>query len=167
MSDQQTGGDLSVKWSIDVDNARKNSTDDSGGTGGGKHHQHGVDEDGAPGDWFTISLKVPTDIGDVQKYLDKLKSNDTTWSIQPDPNYNDRVFFDLKIEGNTHDQIRISWANSNNVIRPPIPIGDNTNRAARSAPKLLARNAGARKTSAKKRKKSAPKKKAARKSKHR
>jgi hypothetical protein len=163
MADQNTGGDFSVAWSIDVDNSKKNSTDDSGGTGGGKHHQHGIDEDGAIGDWFTISIRVPECFADAESYLTALKGNDDTWSIQTDPKGDKRVFFDLQIEQYTPDQIRVSWGKSGNVIRPPFPILGKKKPVAASGARPLAKKASTKKAN----KKSAPKKKVTRKGKRR
>ena len=118
MSDQQTGGDGSVRWSVDADNVKPGDHEDSD-KGGGKRHQHGVDQSGDVGDWFTVSIKVPAEIGDTNAYLAALRGDDARWGIKRDPNGpSARIYFNLRIERKTPDQIRVSWGDSANVLRP-------------------------------------------------
>ena len=118
MSDQNTGGDGSVRWSVDADNVKPGDSEDSD-KGGGKRHQHGLDQNGDVGDWFTVSIKVPAEIGDRNAYLAALRGDDARWGIKPDPNGpGARIYFNLRIERRTPDQIRVSWGDSVNVLRP-------------------------------------------------
>src|SRR5436853_6808953 len=104
MSEQNTGGDGSVRWSVDADRVKKGDTQDSHGTGNpGKHHQEGIDQDGAIGDWFTVSIKLPDGVGTVDDYLNLIKAGAPPWGIRLDPTSADRVCFNLKIEKYNHD----------------------------------------------------------------
>ena len=80
-----------------------------------------------PGDWFTISIKVPREflerfgVGSKAEYLRRLRdAGDLVWGIREDPDGDEnRIEFNLMIEGKTPDQIRISWGSSGHVHRPP------------------------------------------------
>jgi hypothetical protein len=117
MSDQQTGGDGSVRWSVDADNV---SEVESRHISNGRHQQHGIDKAGDAGDWFTVSIRVPDEIGSVDAYLRALKDGDENllWGIKKDPVDGKRVYFNVRIEKKTHDQIRVSWGASDHVRRP-------------------------------------------------
>ena len=118
MADQNTGGDGSVRWSIDADNVRVH---ESRHLDNGRLNHHGVDRTGMPGkDWFTVSIEVPKQFeGDAAKYLAALKG-DGVFGLRADDRDPGRVYFNLPIERMNHDQIRISWGNSAHVL-PPDP----------------------------------------------
>jgi hypothetical protein len=117
MSDQATGGDGSVRWTIDAENVREHKVNRQDNN---RHNESGVDRSGQPGDWFTISIKVPQEIGSKGEFLRRLRDPfDKIWSIKEDPDRDEqRVEFNLRIEAKTPDQIRISWGNSGFVHRP-------------------------------------------------
>ena len=117
MSDQMTGGDASVRWTIGAENVREHRVDRHDNN---SHNETGVDRSGQPGDWFTISIKVPREIGSKAEFLRRLRdSDDKLWSIKEDPDRDEqRVEFNLRIEPKTPDQIRISWGSSGHVHRP-------------------------------------------------
>ena len=117
MSDQATGGDGSVRWTISAENVREHKVDRRENN---RHDETGVDRSGQPGDWFTISIKVPREIGSKAEFLRRLRdSDDKIWSIKEDPDADEeRVEFNLRIEPKTPDQIRISWGSSGHVHRP-------------------------------------------------
>ena len=119
MSDQHTGGDGSVKWSVDAENVKVH---ESKHLDNGRLNHHGIDRSGAPGkDWFTVSVETPRQFqGDAQKFLDALKS-DGVFGLRCDPN-DSRVYFNLPIEQMNHDQLRVSWGSSAHVL-PPDPNG--------------------------------------------
>jgi hypothetical protein len=115
MADQNTGGDGSVRWSVEADNVRAH---ESKHLDNGRLSHHGVDRAGTPGkDWFTISIEVPAQFhGDAAQYLEALKGEGAL-GLRKDPNDN-RVYFNLPIERMNHDQIRLSWGNSAHVLQP-------------------------------------------------
>jgi hypothetical protein len=117
MSDQATGGDGSVRWTIDAENVREHHVNRRENN---SHQETGVDRSGKPGDWFTISIKVPREIGSKAEFLRRLRdADDRIWSIKEDPDPDEeRVEFNLRIEPKTPDQIRISWGSSGHVHRP-------------------------------------------------
>src|SRR5580765_2764195 len=119
MADQGTGGDGSVFWSIDADNVRQH---ESKHEDGGRLKHHGVDKTGLPGkDWFTVSIEVPLALnGDVQAYLAALSDPKNPLGLRHDDRDPGRIYFNLPIEKMNHDQIRVSWGNSNHVL-PPDP----------------------------------------------
>jgi hypothetical protein len=109
MADQTTGGDGSVRWSLTADNVDPIFVvNNHAGSGKGKHYQAGIDQDGAIGSWFTVSVKTPADM-DRDDYLAALKSGVGNLGIKPGPGA-DRVHFRLRIEAYNPDQIRVSWA---------------------------------------------------------
>jgi hypothetical protein len=114
MADQGTGGDGSVYWSIDADNVKDHSTSHNED---GSLHQHGVDKSGTPGEPFTITIKVPEGVS-VEQYLRGLCDPASVWAVRPVPGVDRHVYFNIPIEGRTHDQIRVSWGKSTHVIRP-------------------------------------------------
>jgi hypothetical protein len=69
MSEQNTGGDGSVRWSLDADNVTETEFESHDG----KHKQHGIDKSGDAGDWFTVSIEVPEGFDDAEAYLAALK----------------------------------------------------------------------------------------------
>jgi hypothetical protein len=116
MSEQNTGGDGSVKWSLDAGNVRAHRSTHR--ENGSLRHE-GVDTTGNVGDLFTVSIEVPEDFnGSAEKYLEALKSDDSLWGLKPDSG---RVYFNLKIESMNHDQIRITWGDSPHMRRPKTP----------------------------------------------
>jgi hypothetical protein len=116
MSDQATGGDGSVRWTIDAENVREHRVNRHENN---RHDETGVDRSGQPGDWFTISIEVPQDIGSREEYLRRLRdAGDAMWGFKEDPDGENRVEFNLKIEAKNNDQIRISWGSSGHVHRP-------------------------------------------------
>jgi hypothetical protein len=117
MSDQNTGGDGSVRWTIDAENVREHQVNRRENN---SHVETGVDRSGKPGDWFTISIKVPREIRSKAEFLARLRdADDKIWSIKEDPDPDEqRVEFNLRIEPKTPDQIRISWGSSGHVHRP-------------------------------------------------
>jgi hypothetical protein len=123
MADQTTGGDGSVKWSIDADqvNPADVRSDHTPGPGGrGHQHQHGKTDEGTIDDWMTISLKVPAEVGSVDAYLAAIKEGDANafWGVKRDRNGDRRIYLNLRIEGNNNDQVRVSWGSSAFVFRP-------------------------------------------------
>ena len=118
MSDTQTGGDGSVKWSIDADNVRDH---ESKHAENGRLTHTGVDRSGRPGkDWFTVSIEVPVQFGgDAAAYLQALKG-DGVLGLRIDERDGNRVYLNLPIERMHHKQVRVSWGNSANVL-PPNP----------------------------------------------
>jgi hypothetical protein len=115
MSDQNTGGDGSVRWSVDAGNVKHHTSNHQ--IGGSFQHE-GVDKTGRPGDWFTISIKVPRRFKSVQAYLEALTGGDPVWGVKPDPEKQKRVEFNIQIERMTPAQIRVSWGDSEHVHRP-------------------------------------------------
>jgi len=117
MSEQQTGGDGSVKWSLDADSVKLHSSTHELS---GRLKHSGIDNTGHPGEPFTISIKVPSHFrNNVQAYLDELRNPKSPWGIHAAPDGELRVFFNIPIEKMTHDQIRIAWGNSVNVMKTP------------------------------------------------
>jgi hypothetical protein len=114
MSETQTGGDGSVRWSIDADNVKEHASLHEN-TGRLKHS--GIDKTGHPGDPFTISIRVPGHFTSVEAYLKELLDPKSEWGIKAAPDGERRVYFNIPIERMTHDQIRVSWGNSANVIK--------------------------------------------------
>jgi hypothetical protein len=115
MSDQATGGDGSVRWSINAESVKQI---ESNHAQSGKLLHEGIDKTGRPGDWFTISIKVPSRFKTVDSYLKALTGDDPIWGIKPDPNRVKRVEFNIKIERMTPAQVRVSWGDSEHVHRP-------------------------------------------------
>ena len=117
MSEQNTGGDGSVRWTLDADNVTESECKN---LGGGKHTQNGIDKSGDAGDWFTVSIEVPEEFDDAEAYLVALKEGDQNllWGVKKDVSDNDRIYFNVRIERKNHDQIRVSWGESENVRRP-------------------------------------------------
>jgi hypothetical protein len=122
MADQNTGGDGSVRWSIDADNVKLHESRHSDN---GRLNHHGIDRSGTPGkDWFTVSIEVPKQFdGNAAKYLEALKGGGP-FGLRADERDSNRVYFNVPIEKMNHDQMRISWGNSAHVL-PPDP---NTHR---------------------------------------
>jgi hypothetical protein len=120
MADQNTGGDGSVRWSLVADHVdRTETTFSHEGDGRGRHHQRGIDHDGQVGDWFTVSIEVPAEIGSVEDYLKALKDGeDNLFGLKRDPTGADRIYFNVRIESRNPDQIRVSWGGSEHVNRP-------------------------------------------------
>jgi hypothetical protein len=118
MSDQATGGDGSVRWSITADSVKELQSNHAKD---GRLLHEGIDKTGTPGDWFTVSVKVPNRFRTVESYLRALRGDDPLWGIKPDPNGNQkRVEFNIKIERMTPAQVRVSWGDSEYVHRPKI-----------------------------------------------
>jgi len=115
MSDQATGGDGSVRWSVNAESVKQHQTRYAKA---GKVEHEGVDNTGKPGDWFTVSVKVPKRFKTVGAYLEALRSDDPVWGIKPDPDKQNRVEFNLEIERMTPAQVRVSWGDSEYVHRP-------------------------------------------------
>jgi hypothetical protein len=120
MSDQATGGDGSVRFSLDVQDVR---THESMHLESGRLQETGVDRSGAPGkDWFTVSIEAPQQFdGDAAKYLDALKG-EGVFAVRCDPREPTRIYFNLPIETMNNDQVRLSWGSSEHVL-PPDPNG--------------------------------------------
>jgi hypothetical protein len=91
------GGDGSVAWVTDVDNARPGSTK-SQAKGNKGHRQEGIDE-AATGD-FTLSIRLPKVAPD--RFLDELRGalNNPTGG---------KIVVKVPIEQQTPDQIRVEW----------------------------------------------------------
>ena len=110
MADQTTGGDGSVRWSLTADNVDPIFVvNNHAGSGKGRHYQAGIDDDGAIGSWFTISVKKPVCM-DRDVYLAALQSGVGDLGIKPGPGA-DRVQFKLRIEASTpevNDIIRLA-----------------------------------------------------------
>jgi len=115
MGDHNSGGGGSVTWRTEAKRVKKNGTDDPKSAPNGREgwSQSGVDEDGAAGDWFTVSIKVPAGLS-PSAYLDALKSADNELRLKLD---SERVYFSLKIERLQPEQIRISWGLNNPNVR--------------------------------------------------
>ena len=116
MSDQATGGDGSVRWTIDAENVREHSVTRRDNN---RHEETGVDRSGKPGEWFTVSIMAPPGVS-VDEYLRRLRSDDPVWGIKVDPDGEERVEFNVRIEAKTPKQIRVSWGSSGHV-HPPRP----------------------------------------------
>ena len=106
--DSETGGGGSVRWKVnegDIKTGATPSDRDSGSAGNG-WHQRGRDNDGEAGTDFTVSIRAPNNMpADV--FLGHLRA-----ALAPDPNPDvgsARVYFNLPIERNVEDQIRIIW----------------------------------------------------------
>jgi hypothetical protein len=97
MGDSETGGGGSVYWNLVANNVLDGESHDKK-VGNGRQ-QDGRDLDGAVGDFFTVSIKLP--------------ANGSSVTMTPDPNDRTRVFFNLPI-GIDPKQIRISWGVSPN-----------------------------------------------------
>jgi hypothetical protein len=115
MSDQATGGDGSVRWSINAESVKQHQSQHAKN---GKLLHEGIDNTGTPGDWFTVSIKVPNRFKTVESYLKALRGDDPTWGIKPDPNKRKRIEFNIQIERMTPAQVRVSWGDSEHVHRP-------------------------------------------------
>jgi hypothetical protein len=116
MSDQATGGDGSVRWSVDAENVREHQVKRHDNN---RHEETAVDRAGKPGEWFTVSIKVPQDVGSVDEYLRRLRNdNDLVWGLKADPDGEERIEFNVKIEAKTPTQIRVSWGSSGHVHPP-------------------------------------------------
>jgi hypothetical protein len=115
MSDQATGGDGSVRWSVSAESVKQHATRYAKA---GKVEHEGVDDSGEPGDWFTVSVKVPRNFKTVDAYLAALRSEDPVWGLKPDPDKQKRVEFNIQIERMTPEQVRVSWGDSEHVHRP-------------------------------------------------
>jgi hypothetical protein len=109
MGDNQTGGGGSVYWSVDgkrVDETGPRAPHNKHtGHGNGPHHQDGIDNDGAIGDDFTVSIKVPKEFDSAEAYLEQFK-----WQIDQGGK---RIYFNLPIEDDP-DQVHVSWGESEN-----------------------------------------------------
>ena len=107
MGDNQTGGGGSVYWSVDGERVAETGPraphNQHAGHGIGRHHQDGIDEDGAIGDLFTVSIKVPNGFESAQAYLSQFE-----WQVD---NGGRRIYFNLPIEDDP-DQIHVSWGDS-------------------------------------------------------
>ena len=97
------GGNGSVEWKTDVGQADWTTDEKKNGGVGPGHRQAGVDKNGQPGEYFTVSMEVPRSEGDPVQYLTKLRQ-----ALTYDANSR-RVWFRLEIEAHNPDQIRISW----------------------------------------------------------
>ena len=99
------GGDSSVKWYLDVYNARANAVQSvpKNTASAGRHHQEGIDETNAGQRTFTISIMMPKD-----------NAASTT----------NKDGFEASLR-NAADAVRAAAANSNLVVRIPLPIEDN------------------------------------------
>jgi hypothetical protein len=119
MSDQNTGGDGSVKWSVDAENVKLH---ESKHLDNGRLNHHGVDRSGVPGkDWFSVSIEIPHFLnGDAEAYLAALRDPKNPLGLRRDDRDPSRIYFNLPIEKMNHDQIRVSWGNSSHVL-PPNP----------------------------------------------
>jgi hypothetical protein len=118
MGDSETGGDGSVQWKIDVNRVRKKngkSQVESKDVGDG-HHQSGIDEDGADGEIMTVSIEAPTGY-DASDFLKHLKAG----GLNVDP-FENRVYFNIRIEKDNGNQVRLSWGNSQNKRNNPAPL---------------------------------------------
>jgi len=120
MGDSETGGDGSVQWDVKVAKVRKKPNGDPDVTneptgGGNGHHHKGIDDEGNPGANMTVSIEVPQGRS-AQDFLNYLRG---TGGLTTDGN---RVYFNIKIESNNTDQVRISWGSSNNVKAAPPPM---------------------------------------------
>lgn len=115
MSDQATGGDGSVRWSVNAESVKEHQSQQARN---GKLLHEGIDKTGAPGDWFTVSIKVPNRFKSVESYLKALRGNDPIWGIKPDPDKQKRIEFNIQIERMTPAQVRVSWGDSEHVHRP-------------------------------------------------
>ena len=105
MADSQFGGDGSVKWQINVGHVRTGSTH-SNGVGRG-HHQDGIDETD-PGQYFTIYVEVPRDANDKNNLVAGLRAAANGVEGAP-AGSGAKVSFNLPIEDNNEDQIRVHW----------------------------------------------------------
>ena len=117
MSDQATGGDGSVRWTVNAESVKQH---ESRHGKNGKLQHEGIDSSGTPGDWFTISIKVPNQFKTVESYLRALRGDDPVWGIKPDPDREKRIEFNIKIERMTPGQVRVSWGDSEHVHRPRV-----------------------------------------------
>jgi hypothetical protein len=115
MSDQNTGGDGSVRWSVDAGDIKHHASNQQ--INGSFQHE-GVDKTGRPGDWFTVSIKVPKRFKTPHAYLEALTGGDPVWGLKPGPDKQKRVEFNIQIERMTPGQIRVSWGDSKHVHRP-------------------------------------------------
>ena len=118
MGDSETGGDGSVQWTVDVDHVKKDPSGHSRvkciDVGAHGHHQEGYDGDGDPGDVMTVSIKAPQG-KTASGLLNYLKNTGLTID-------GDRVYFNIAIEQNNGDQVRLSWGNSNHKKTSPPPM---------------------------------------------
>jgi hypothetical protein len=103
--DANAGGGGSVYWTVDVDNADDTKTGDDN-RGNGRHKQRGKDLDGAPGDDFTITLRVPQTFNSATDYVNFLQGGTAFTTLDPR-----HVQFTLPIEWITNDnvQINVHW----------------------------------------------------------
>lgn len=95
------GGNGSVQWLVDVDNARHGQLKQGPkGPKGWKHE--GVDETNA-GEKFTVGIEIPVD---RIEFVATLKA---AAALAETASAGTRVSFKLPIESNNPDQIRIQW----------------------------------------------------------
>ena len=108
--DNNTGGGGSVKWTVHANKVKKTETKDkhTGSDETGNHEQEGRDQDGDPGEKFTVSIKVPAGKTPEQFIREFALTEDA----------GSRVYFNLLIEKEVSDQIRISWGRGNPNLRP-------------------------------------------------
>jgi hypothetical protein len=116
MSEQQTGGDGSVKWQIRAENVKQHLSNHE--QSGALNHE-GIDTNGECGrDWFTVSIKVPDGVGGQDGYLEQLRGSGVL-ALRADPDNKDRIYFNLPIKPKTHDQIQVKWGKNDQL--PPDP----------------------------------------------
>ena len=114
MSDQATGGDGSVRWSVEVENVKQHQSEHHDN---GRLRHHGIDKSGEPGAPFTISIRVPSHFNSVEDYLSALRDPRSEWGVRAMPDGEKRIYFNIPIERMTPEQIRVSWGSSSHVIR--------------------------------------------------
>jgi hypothetical protein len=134
MGNQETGGGGSVTWIVDVDRVKKRNgrpdvrSEDKGQDG---FLQSGTDEEGAPGEVMTVSVKAP--VGrDARQLLDYLQSV----GLQMDA-FENRVYFNIRIEPNNPDQVRLSWGGNANRRDQPAPLDAGLGAQRLPPPKAL------------------------------
>ena len=101
MGDSEEGGGGSVRWKLEVDDAKSANHNHTGN----KVKQGGEDDDGEVGTDFTVSVQVPRGMTGPA-FLAHLQGMLTLNSS------GSRVFFNHPIEENRPAQIRVSWGDS-------------------------------------------------------
>ena len=99
------GGNGSVNWVVDVGNARANSVKSN--KQGKGHRQEGKDETD-PGQVFNVTVEIPNTVTAAHNLANELQNMANTVR-QGVANSGMRVGFNLPIEPDNEDQIRVSW----------------------------------------------------------
>ena len=114
MGDIDVGGDRSVMWKVNAGSLVANSAvshgaggGPTGGHGGGQHHQEGIDETN-PDQFFTVYIEVPATSVDKTNLANALAAASVAMNAAT-PGSGAKVAFNLRIEYENYDHIKIIW----------------------------------------------------------